>query len=295
MAAMLLALLQPDDTARRAVPVPAPRACRPSWQPSCVMRPMAWCCCAASTRQAWAQWAFWARGRSVVGCLLAAVHCWGQCSSALRRALNSRPAHAVPTLQMSPGLLPVLINAMSEQGAFQQDGEPVPTSGGCSANGCCRVGTMGHDGAPAGPPLPPGLLPLCKPTPAGWLATTQPPSHSPPGCSGHVSAHLPHAQRGEKGFAVCTERGSRTRCSRSGCAVGPPLPAALPGMQHCTSTPVPLPLRACSTEPAPLCHSLASPAAGVCIFERGDQVPAGGQNTHGRGLCTAVRGQGCAL
>ncbi|PSC70620.1 N-acetylneuraminate epimerase [Micractinium conductrix] len=30
--------------------------------------------------------------------------------------------------QMSPGLLPVLINAMSEQGAFQQDGEPVPTS-----------------------------------------------------------------------------------------------------------------------------------------------------------------------
>ena len=30
--------------------------------------------------------------------------------------------------QMSPELLPVLINALSEQGAFQQGGEPVPTT-----------------------------------------------------------------------------------------------------------------------------------------------------------------------
>ena len=29
---------------------------------------------------------------------------------------------------MSPELLPVLINALSEQGAFQQGGEPVPTT-----------------------------------------------------------------------------------------------------------------------------------------------------------------------
>jgi hypothetical protein len=31
---------------------------------------------------------------------------------------------------MSPELLPVLINALSEQGAFQQGGQAVPTSGG---------------------------------------------------------------------------------------------------------------------------------------------------------------------
>ncbi len=31
-------------------------------------------------------------------------------------------------MQMSPELLPVLINALSEQGAFQQGGQAVPTT-----------------------------------------------------------------------------------------------------------------------------------------------------------------------
>lgn len=86
---------------------------------------LAMCCCVAA-RPVWPA---------------AAVH---PASHVLGRPQTS-PTHPTPTLcvpmlftpgsaqpapdpQMSPELLPVLINALSEAGAFQQGGEPVPTS-----------------------------------------------------------------------------------------------------------------------------------------------------------------------
>jgi hypothetical protein len=55
---------------------------------------------------------------------------------------------AVP-VQMSPSLIPVLVNALSEQGAFQDSGQAVPTAGGTiqrkslekllAASQCCSI------------------------------------------------------------------------------------------------------------------------------------------------------------
>lgn len=42
--------------------------------------------------------------------------------------VNSLPLFPPYCPQMAPELLPVLINALSEQGAFQQGGQPVPTT-----------------------------------------------------------------------------------------------------------------------------------------------------------------------
>ena len=93
-------------------------------------------------------------------------------------------------LQMSPELLPVLVNALSEGGAFEMDGETVPTSGACVLLGGEFSRAPTHNQLPATaaqaacppfscPASPPPhsllLLPL--------LVHTHPPSPTPAGAT----------------------------------------------------------------------------------------------------------------
>lgn len=126
--------------------------CRSSWRASYPPRPRAWWCCAASTRCA-SDTLGSIQTRSPAALPLRCLHVsavstvWGRhhchcrhctcnwctaCRSSLPNQtwvqVDSLPLFPPCCPQMAPELLPVLINALSEQGAFQQGGQPVPTT-----------------------------------------------------------------------------------------------------------------------------------------------------------------------